>query len=82
MAAKLSRCLRREIVHVKLSEEEGAAAYMKGGLSEGFSKFLANIEVKTMNGMEVGLNDTVERLTGRPGLTFDDWAMQNKGCWN
>jgi hypothetical protein len=69
-------------VHVKLSEEEAAAAYMKGGMPEGLSKFLAHIEVKTMNGMEEGLNDIVERLTGRPGLTFDAWATQNKACWN
>lgn len=69
-------------MHVKLSEDEGVATYMKGGMPEGFSKFLANIEVQTKNGLEVGLNDTVERVTGQSGLTFDEWALQNKGCWN
>jgi hypothetical protein len=69
-------------VHVKLSEDEGVAKYMNGGMPERFSKFLANIEVQTKNGLEVGLNDTVERVTGQSGLTFDEWALQNKACWN
>ena len=69
-------------MHVKLSEDEVVAKYMNGGMPEGFSKFLANIEVQTKNGLEVGLNDTVERATGQSGLTFDEWALQNKACWN
>ena len=51
-------------------------------MPEVYSKFLANVEVRTMNGVERGLNDIAERVTGRPGLTFDEWAMQNKACWN
>jgi festuclavine dehydrogenase len=82
VAAKLSKCLEREIVHVKLSEEESAAQYMKGGMPEGFSKHTANIEVQTKHGLEAGLYDTVEKVTSRPGLTFDEWALENKECWN
>jgi festuclavine dehydrogenase len=81
IAAKLSKCLGREVVHVKLSEES-AAQYMKSGMPEGFSKFMANIEVQTKHGLEAGLYNTVEKVTGRSGLTFDEWALENKERWN
>lgn len=71
----------RKIEHIELSEAEGVAFYMKGGMPEAFAKFLVNLEVQTKNGLEGGVNDTVQVVTGQPGLKFDDWALQNKACW-
>jgi hypothetical protein len=81
VAAKLSKCLGREIQHVKLLEQEAAETYIQSGTPEGFSKFLANLEEQTKHGMEEGTTDTVEKVIGRPGLTFDEWALQNKARW-
>ncbi|KAJ9642050.1 hypothetical protein H2199_005265 [Coniosporium tulheliwenetii] len=81
IAAKLSSGLGREIVHVKLSEEEAAQRYLKLGLPDQFAKFMSYLEAAAARGDEERSNDAVERVSGRPPLKFDEWVQQNKKAW-
>jgi hypothetical protein len=78
---KLSSGLGRDVVHVKLPEEQMVQRFLNLGLPEHYAKFLASIEVTTANGVEERLNGDVERVIGRPPQTFDAWVQQNKTAW-
>ena len=71
IAAKLSSGLGREVVHVKLSEEEELQRFLGIGIPEHIAKLLTRIEIASTNGKEERLNDAVEKVTGRPPQTFD-----------
>ncbi|KAH7913742.1 hypothetical protein BJ138DRAFT_1133892 [Hygrophoropsis aurantiaca] len=83
IAAKLSQGLGRDILHVKLSEEQNVQRYLNLGLPEVYAKFLTSLEIGSADGMEERLKDDhdVERVTGRPPLTFDSWVYQHASAW-
>ncbi|KAF9813954.1 hypothetical protein IEO21_05390 [Rhodonia placenta] len=81
IAAKLSSCLGREITDVNLTDEHRAQRLMSVGVPEYFAKRLASLEVSAANGSENRMNDVVERVTGRPPQTFDEFAQQCKSAW-
>jgi festuclavine dehydrogenase len=81
VASKLSKCLGREIVHVRLSEAERVQQYLSKGLPDFYAGFLTFLEVGSAGGMEERLNDDVEKVTGRPPQKFDDWVQENKAVW-
>lgn len=81
VATKISNALGRDIVHVKLSDEEVVKRYEASGLPEFMAKFLTFLEVETGKGMEERSDDSVERVTGRPALNFNSWVQQNKKKW-
>lgn len=81
IAAKFSTCLGREVLHIKLSEEERVQSFQSMGVPEHLAKYLALIETQSAGGSEERLNDLVENKTGRPPLTFDAWVQQNKATW-
>ncbi|KAI9787066.1 MAG: hypothetical protein M1816_007737 [Peltula sp. TS41687] len=81
IATKLSRCLGREIVHVRLTGEERTQQLMSRGLPEHYAKLITFLEGTTANGHEERMNAAVERVTGRPPIKFDEFAQQNKTAW-
>ncbi|EED85772.1 predicted protein [Postia placenta Mad-698-R] len=81
IAAKLSSCLGREITHVNLTDEHRAQRLMSVGVPEYFAKRLASVEVAVANGSENRMNGVVERVTGRPPQTFDEFAQKCKSAW-
>ena len=81
IAAKFSGCLGREVVHVKLSEEQRVRRYLDVGMPEHYAKMLTYLEVTTANGAEERSNGVVERVTGRPPQKFDAWVEENKAAW-
>lgn len=81
MAAKLSKCLGREIEHVKLTEEQRLQGLVGAGLPEHYAKFYVWLEVRTAKGGEERMNDVVKQLTGRPPKDFDTFAQENKAAW-
>ena len=80
IAMKFSSGLGREIVNVKLSEEQSAQQHMKIGNPEHYAKFLASLETASAHRIEI-TNDVVKRVTGRPPQTFDAWIQENKMAW-
>ncbi|OZJ04494.1 hypothetical protein BZG36_02663 [Bifiguratus adelaidae] len=81
IAAKLSSCLGREVVHVKLTDEQRTQRFMSYGLPEHYANFLTSLEVSAASGVEDRMNDAVERVTGRPSQKFDVFAQQHKTAW-
>lgn len=81
IAAKLSTGLGREILHVKLSEEQKVQRFLDLGMPEHLATFLASLEARSATGMEERSNDAVERVTGRPPMDFDAWVQQNKAAF-
>ena len=61
IAAKFSSGLGREVVHIKLYEEESFQRFMRSVLPEHYSKLLSSIEVASANGMEERMNDAVRK---------------------
>lgn len=80
-AAKLSKALGREIVHVKLSEQENMQQYMKVGFTPQAAGFMTWLESVTAKGGEDMTNDVVLRVTGRPPKTLDEYIQENKTAW-
>jgi len=78
IAGKLSSGLERDIVHVKLSEEQKVQRFLDLGMPKHYAKFLAFLEARSATGMEERSNDAVQRVTGRPPMNFDAWVQQNK----
>ena len=72
----LGEAVGREIEFVELTVEEAHAKWRGEGMPEGVIAFLTEalgntpVEGKTVS-------DTVERVTGRPALTFSAWATAN-----
>lgn len=81
IAAKLSNHLGREITHVNLTGEQRIQRLMSVGMPEHYAKFLTSLEVSARNGDENRMNDAVERVTGRPPQTFDEFTQQCKAAW-
>ena len=42
---------------------------------------LAWVEAQVAGGLEDRLDDSVEKVTGRPPITFDSWLQENKATW-
>ncbi|MGV9315862.1 NmrA family NAD(P)-binding protein [Streptomyces sp. NPDC003691] len=69
----LARARGRSIALVELSRDEAVAQWRAAGQPEDVVEFLLEVYGNTP---EVGrtVNDTVERVTGRPARTFEQWA--------
>jgi len=80
-AAKFSKALGREIVHVRLNQEQTAQQYVKIGLPQAAAGFMAWLESNTASGQEATTNDDVERLTGRAPKNLDTYIQENKNAW-
>ncbi|PVH80511.1 NAD(P)-binding protein [Cadophora sp. DSE1049] len=80
-AAKFSKALGREIVHVRLNQEQAVQQYMKIGLPQAAAGFMAWLELNTAGGSEAMTNDVVEQLTGRPPKNLDTYIQENKNTW-
>lgn len=81
IAAKLSKCLGREIVHAKLTPEEQTKKNLSFGMQEHYAKFMVYLETTGANGVEERMNDEVEKVTGRPPQSFENFAQENKAAW-
>jgi uncharacterized protein YbjT (DUF2867 family) len=81
VAETLSGVLGRRIEHVKLSREERYQGLVGAGLSDYFAGFLSDLEGAASVGFEAGMNDEVERVTGKPPKSLGLFAQENKETW-
>ncbi|KAH6677490.1 hypothetical protein B0J14DRAFT_536068 [Halenospora varia] len=82
IAAKISQAIGRTVQHQRVSQEESAKRFQGFGMPDHVAKFLAKIEVGTANGDENRTGNDMERVTGRPGQTFDTWVKAHKTSWD
>ncbi len=66
----------RDIEFISLTEDEARAFYGEQGLDEGTLEFMLELR---LNPPEIGMkvSPTVERVTGRPGRRYAQWAVEN-----
>ncbi|KIW93558.1 uncharacterized protein Z519_06163 [Cladophialophora bantiana CBS 173.52] len=81
IAVKLSNGLGRKIDHVRLSAEDNVQRYIEAGCPEHYAALLTLLETMTAQGTEERMNNDVEKVTGRPPITFDDWVQVHKSIW-
>ncbi len=75
-AERLSTAIGREVAVVRLSPEETARSLRAGGHDEEYVAFALDLAA---NPPEVGgqVQDTVRRVTGRPGRSLAQWAAEH-----
>ncbi|WP_226002248.1 NAD-dependent epimerase/dehydratase family protein [Paenibacillus sp. BJ-4] len=72
----------RTIKHVNISTEELAAGMVKLGMTEDYAYFLAGLdEAIRLHGTEDQVTSTVERVTGRPPRSLNDFAIAHASYW-
>lgn len=81
VAAKISSELGHEIVHINVPPEQRRAAMLGAGFPEFLADFLVKTEIGSAKGEDDLSNDEVERVTGRPPMTFDAFVRENKKIW-
>lgn len=74
--ARIADALGEEVAWIHLTEDEERERLQSFGYDEGYVEF--GVEL-AKNPPEIGqvVQDTVTRLTGRPGRTFAQWAHEN-----
>lgn len=79
IAAKFSCGLGRQVVHVKLSEQERVQQFLSMHMPEQLAKFITSLEVLGANGAEDRMNDVVETVTGRlPQKSMHGWKRTRR----
>lgn len=68
-------------MNVKLTGDQRIQKYIEHGVSEDRARFLTYLELLSADNAENKTNDVVEKVTGRPGRTFDAFAEENKAAW-
>ncbi|KAN0095231.1 NAD(P)-binding protein [Hyaloscypha variabilis] len=82
LAEKLSKGLDRKIENVKLTKEESAQRWSEvNHAPEPLAQFMARLESLTADKREERTNNVVEKVTGRPPMTFDAFVQENKSVW-
>lgn len=74
--ARIAEAIGEEVAWIRLTEDEERERLRSFGYDEGYVEF--GVEL-ALNPPEIGqvVQDTVTRLTGRPGRTFAQWAHEN-----
>ena len=81
VANVLSEVLGRKITHTNVSQQELADWLTSRGVPDHTAGMLAELDIGIKNGMENRLNDTVLKVTGRPPMTYREFAEKNKDAW-
>ncbi|MBU7314915.1 NmrA family NAD(P)-binding protein [Paenibacillus oleatilyticus] len=70
------------IRHVHTDTEQLAAGFIQAGMPEEYAFFLAGLDQAIKeDGTEDLVTDVVERLTGRPPRSFEDFVRSNAAFW-
>ena len=69
------------IRHQPLTEEELVRNFEKGGIPKEFAVLLASLDRAIANGAEARLTTEVQRITGRPPISFQTFAQNARSAW-
>jgi NAD(P)H dehydrogenase (quinone) len=82
IADKLSATLGRPFRYEPMSIPDFAALMASAGLSARFVQHIRAVAQDYLDGLFSGTNDVVERLTGEPPLTIEQFAEMNRARFN
>lgn len=83
VAALIAGAASRPVTHRRLTEQQLAARLTKGaGIPPGFAAALAAMDTAIAGGAEDRVSPDVEVATGRPPISFEAFASENKSVWH
>jgi uncharacterized protein YbjT (DUF2867 family) len=74
--ARIAEAIGEDVTWIRLTEEEERERLRAFGYDEGYVEFGVEL-AKNPPAIGQSVQDTVTRLTGRPGRTFAQWAREN-----
>jgi (4-alkanoyl-5-oxo-2,5-dihydrofuran-3-yl)methyl phosphate reductase len=77
----LCEAVGRPIEYVKISDEVARDGMVRAGLPVVLVDALIQVGIVIRSGRAADVLPTVEEVTGRPPLTFADWARENAGAF-
>ncbi|MFD1046175.1 hypothetical protein ACFQ1S_11655 [Kibdelosporangium lantanae] len=81
IARKLTTTLGFPVHYEPISLDEFAANLRERGLGEHAVQHLYNVAIDYRNGIFAGTNDNVEKITGRPPMTVEEFAAENRDAF-
>jgi ergot alkaloid biosynthesis protein len=81
VAAVLTDIVGYPVHHQPLTEEELVRNFEKGGIPKEFAGLLASLDRAIANGAEARLTTEVQRITGRPPISFQTFAQNARSAW-
>lgn len=82
VAATVSEVAGRAVRHVRLTAEQLAARFEAAGIPSEYATMLAGLDRAIAAGAEARTTDIVEKVTGRPPMSFDSFARAHAGQWS
>lgn len=80
-AQLISQAAGRTVSYHAISEEDMIAGAVRNGLPESAAGFMAMLYAVVRNGWAAGITDDVRQVTGRPPLSFAEFARQSAEFW-
>ncbi|KAI4726143.1 NAD(P)-binding protein [Aureobasidium sp. EXF-10728] len=81
IAEKLSKRLGKQIVHVKLTQQQRVQGMKSAGVPEEMAEFLTGLEIMAKEGREAWQGNDVEIVTGKKAISFDEFVGLNGRAW-
>ncbi len=81
VARIISEACARTVIYKAISEMEMMQGAREQGMSEGELQYLAGIFGLVRKGMVAEVTGTVREVTGRPAISFKDFALKNADGW-
>lgn len=81
VAARISACASREVIHVKLKPSDLAKRFAALGLDADYAEFLARLDASLADGSEARTTAEVKELLGRAPRSFEDFAAIHTHDW-
>jgi (4-alkanoyl-5-oxo-2,5-dihydrofuran-3-yl)methyl phosphate reductase len=77
----LSKAIGKPVECIDIPVEVAAARMKSAGVPEALIEALSRLWIQLRNGQDYLQNDEVERLTGRPGQTFETWCYEHRSAF-
>jgi uncharacterized protein YbjT (DUF2867 family) len=82
IAQKLSGVLGRAVKHVSLAASDCRQAMVKGGMPGWQADAILDLDARCRNGDFSAVTDVVQRVTGKPPATLEQFAKENAGAFS
>lgn len=82
VAQQLSMILGREVAYVPVPNEAALQGMIDAGMPEWTARAIAELYSVFATGEYADTNENIQRITGKPAITFAAWASDNKSAFS
>ena len=82
VASQLSSVIGKEVAYVPVSSEAALQGMVDSGMPEWTAKALAELYSVFATGEYASTNDNIQQILGKPAVTFEQWASDNKAMFS